>query len=667
MHRLNRRKFLSISAAAAAVATAAGNLMASVRVRRGATVAKAPLDAVKHVVILMQENRSFDHYFGTLRGVCGFDDETAMVLPDGSPVFEQPSANGKVLPFHMDTATTSAHCFGNKANNWRSNHDAWNGGHNDGWVHSKSPLTMGYFTRADLPFHYALADAFTICDNYRCSIMAATGPNRTYLWSGTIDPGGAYQGPVINGGHESGLSWTTYAERLQAAGVRWKVYHVANDNYGDNGLAYFTQFEKARPGDPLHDHGMASVPPASGDSASDIVAALRADVRAGTLPKVSWIVGPPATCEHPEYTPAAGADFMHRILDALTEVPKVWASTVFLINYDENDDFFDHAVPVTPPAGTQDEFVDGMPIGLGARVPLLVVSPWSRGGYVCSELFDHTSVIRFLERCTGVMEPNISAWRRTVCGDLVSAFDFTRTVLDVPSFPETTASADRACDALPAPRPPVVQSMPKQEPGPRPRRSLPYQPNATSALDAIARTLGIEMTNAGTRAVHYSIHANHADAAGPWQYDVLAGTSVRANVPIPENVDGRYDVSVHGPNGFLRRMIGSLVGAGTEVEATSSYDFRAPGNAKFVLTLKNDGDSEVTVAIASNTHRDDGPRTCTVGPHASAEAAWEVERQSDCCYDFSVTLNADASFVRRFAGRIEAGARELLAAGAVQQ
>ena len=166
----------------------------------------------------------------------------------------------------------------------------------------------------------------------------------------------------------------------------------------------------------------ASVPAITGETSRDIVSAIEKDVLDGTLPQVSWIVAPEECSEHPSYPPENGADFIARVLDALTADPDVWASTVFLINYDENDGFFDHVPPPVPAPGTPDEFVGNLPIGLGPRVPMFVISPWSRGGHVCSEVFDHTSVIRFLEILTGVVEPNISQWRRALCGDLTSAW-----------------------------------------------------------------------------------------------------------------------------------------------------------------------------------------------------------------------------------------------------
>jgi len=652
MHPLTRRTFLGASVSAMGAAA----LGHAARREEPATTASLPGGLVKHVVILMQENRSFDHYFGTLRGVRGFNDTSAQVLRNGDPVFKQPGAAGSVLPFHMDSATMNSLRVGNRANSWKANHAAWNGGHNDAWVSAKSPLTMGYYTRADLPYHYALADAFTICDNYRCSIMSATGANRTYLWSGMIDPDGRFGGPTIDGGNASGLNWTTYAERLQAAGVPWKVYHVNGDNFGDNGLAYFTRFAQARAGDPLYERGIASVARVTGDSATDIALAIGNDVRNRTLPMVSWVVGPPGTCEHPDYSPAAGADFIDRVLRALTSHAEVWASTVFLVNYDENDDFFDHAVPVTPPAGTPGEFIDGVPVGLGPRVPLLVISPWSRGGYVCSELFDHTSVIGFLERCTGVHEPNISAWRRLVCGDLTSAFDFTRTALDIPPLPATAPLVARASrsDGLPAPQPPALGAMPTQEPGTRPQRSLPYQPNAASRADAADGLLRITLMNSGVRTVHFSVYDHGPQAEGPWQYYALANNAkpVEHRVEVRKHTEGRYDQSVHGPNGFLRRYAGRIGDGGDGLDAIASCG-TASGGKTLVLDLINPTGAAVTFTITANAHPIGGPWVRILDPGQRLSQLWDVGRESAGWYDCTVTTDADASFLRRFAGHVE--------------
>ncbi|MEP7043351.1 MAG: phospholipase C, phosphocholine-specific [Dokdonella sp.] len=660
MDKLTRRRFLGVSAAAVG-ATAFGSLPAALRAAMTTPPAGNSIADVKHVVILMQENRSFDHYFGTLRGVRGFADPSALLQQSGDSIFAQPGSSGSVLPFHLDTTTTSAQCVGDLAHDWDSTHAAWNAGGGNHWVPAKGEMTMGYYTRADIPYHFALADAFTICDAYHCSIMSATGPNRTYLWSGMIDPNGHFEGPIINGGDESGLTWTTYAERLQAASVSWKVYQVAEDNYGDNGLQYFTQFSSALPGDPLYDFGVASVPSSGAESTvGDIAAAIKSDVLNGRLPKVSWIVGPALASEHPSYPSALGADFINQVLEALTADPAVWASTVLLINYDENDGYFDHATPITPPDGTPDEFVEGLPIGLGPRVPMFIVSPWSRGGYVCSEVFDHTSVIRFLEVLTGVMEPNISAWRRTVCGDLTSAFDFNSSMIDVPTLPDTAtlaALAVKECTTLPAPTVPADQSLPLQEPGTRPQRPLPYQANATSSVDIPNGFLRINMSNTGTQSVHHSVYANNYRSDGPWQYDVPSiNGAVQDNFDVQTYGDGRYDLSVYGPNGFLRRLIGDINAVGGSLEVASSYDLVTPGHNTLVLTLTNSGSASALFTVTPNAYVSDAPRTYTVAAGESISDRWDVGQAANSWYDFSATVDIDPLFSRRFAGHIEGAA-----------
>jgi phospholipase C len=194
------------------------------------------------------------------------------------------------------------------------------------------------------------------------------------------------------------------------------------------------------------------------------------DARNDNLPAVSWLVAPSAQTEHPNWMPAAGAQYIASKLDAIAANPDVWAKTAFILTYDENDGYFDHVAPPTPPAGTPDEFVGGVPIGLGFRVPTVVVSPWTAGGYVSSETFDHTSLIRLLEARFGVWEPHISAWRRRTVGDLTSAFRFDRQPARYPRdnralhYPATTADLLQAQVQVrdnPAPSVPTgPQSMP---------------------------------------------------------------------------------------------------------------------------------------------------------------------------------------------------------------
>jgi len=432
---------------------------------------------IRHVVLLMQENRSFDHYFGTLAGVRGFGDPGALALPTGRSVFHQPDPHnppGYLLPFHLDTRSTNAQKIPSTDHGWDAQHEAWNGGRMDQWlpVHRRAdgangPICMGYYTREDIPYHYALAEAFTICDAYHCSVLGPTWPNRMYWFSGTLDPHGRGGGPVIDNVVPSeGCRWTTYAERLEKAGVSWKVYQQAQGSDGFNMLSNFRSFQDAGRRSPLYVKGLA--PCADGQ--------FEYDALNDKLPAVSWLCSSLATCEHPDALPAVGADFIARKLDALAANPEVWAKTVLIINYDENDGLFDHVPPPIPPQGTVDEFVKGRPIGAGFRVPCIIVSPWTTGGWVCSEPFDHTSILQFLERFTGVREPNISSWRRQIFGDLTAAFRVRQSTANFPALPRADGflqGARYSAEHLPAPSiPGVNQTSPEQEAGRRKRTLL---------------------------------------------------------------------------------------------------------------------------------------------------------------------------------------------------
>jgi len=240
-------------------------LPASLRKAAAKTLAypmRSNLNDIGHIVILMQENRSFDHYFGTFPGARGFDDTTAIRLPDGNQVFYQPDpshAKGYLLPFHYDRRSTSAQATPGTDHTWPTQHAAWDGGKMDGWVAAKGPYTMGYFMDEDIPFQRSLAWAFTLCDNYYCSVLGPTNPNRLYMWTGWIDPDGTAGGPIIDNTPAFNnviLSWTTYPERLEAAGVSWQVYQE-EDNYDDNALAWFHQYANAATSSPLWQRGHA--------------------------------------------------------------------------------------------------------------------------------------------------------------------------------------------------------------------------------------------------------------------------------------------------------------------------------------------------------------------------------------------------------------------------
>jgi phospholipase C len=439
----------------------------------GADRPQKPISEIKHVVVLMQENRSFDHYFGTMPGVRGFGDKK---VP--KDVFYQPDASNPdkyLLPFHADSHSTSAQALPSNSHNWGPQHQSWNNGQMNAFVTAHleadgeaGAYTMAYYQRNDIPFHWALADAFTVCDGYHCSMMGPTWPNRLYLMSGMVDPSGASGGPVTsNEVPPAGFSWKTYPEMLTQAGVSWQVYQE-NDNYGMNVLEYFDQYQAATPSSPLYRNAMRFYQPGQ----------FEYDARHDRLPTVSWIVPTSYQSEHPDFMPAAGADYVASKINAIAANEEVWAKTVFVLIYDENDGFFDHVTPPTPAAGTAGEFitVDGVsdPIGLGFRVPCIIVSPWTVGGYVCHDTFDHTSVIRLLEKVTGVVNPNISAWRRQTVGDFSAALG-TVPRRRFPRLPGTTAELERAeaqAREFPLPAiPGAAQHFPVQPPGRKPVRN----------------------------------------------------------------------------------------------------------------------------------------------------------------------------------------------------
>lgn len=390
------------------------------------------LEDIEHVVILIQENRSFDHYFGTLKGVRGFQDPAA--LPN---VFAQQgyAPNGGYLnPWHLDSRANGA-CSNDINHSWGPQHRSWDNGAMDNFVRehvaadqANGPLTMAYYRRSDLEFYHALADAFTICDGYHCSVFGPTDPNRLYTMSATIDPAGANGGPLVETllatrpQNLGKFTWPTMPEQLQNAGVSWKVYGTPDANLGDNVLPYFKNYQ-TNPQLATR----ALVPSFPGT--------FELDCAAGRLPQVSWVLAPLIESEHPPAPPIYGENATQTVLQALTSNPKLWSRTALFVTFDENGGFFDHVPPATAPPGTTGEYLtvpnlpaaaEGIrgPIGLGFRVPMLVVSPFSRGGFVCSDTFDHTSTLRFLETRFGVEVPNLSAWRRGATGDLTSAFNF---------------------------------------------------------------------------------------------------------------------------------------------------------------------------------------------------------------------------------------------------
>jgi phospholipase C len=671
--REGRRDFLKLAAGAAVGAAALPPAIAKA-LALPASGRTGTLQDVEHIVVLMQENRSFDHYFGTMRGVRGYGDPRAITLPGGQPVWLQPTRDGKgvVGPFHLDSDTTRAQTLYSLDHSWKGSHARWM--HYDAWISAKTTLTMGHFTRADLPFYYALADAFTICDAYHCSIFGPTNPNRLFLFSGTsgLSAGDDSKIVIDNPPTETndssdpkndakafkGVGWTTYAERLQAAGVSWRVYQEW-DNYGDNGLAYFSQFRGLPEESVLYQRGRAwaagsTATNAKASEGEHLVAEFAADVAADRLPQVSWIVAPYRLCEHPEASPARGEYLTARLIAALASNPAVWAKTAFILNYDENDGFFDHVPPIVPTAGpalgkstveATGEVYHGEPVGLGPRVPAIVVSPWTKGGYVNSQVFDHTSVIRLMEARFGVAEPNISPWRRAVTGDLTSVFDFAaasahrpRGLPDASGLP-ATPDAETA-KKLPWPKAPVgAQSIPRQEPGLRPARALPYDFDVGG--QARSEGFALKIANTGKAGAGFILYAA---GGAPRFYTVEAGKTVEDLIPLDGGV---YGLDLHGPNGFLRGFSGSAAGP----EASARFD---AARRRLVIALSNGGAAPITLQIAPNAHQRGSARRVHLAPGAQATQAWDLAASQNW-YDFTVTSVHDARFARHLAGHGEDG------------
>jgi phospholipase C len=478
---LTRRQVLQAGVAAGVAAASADPLVQLAQAAASKPLGK--LTDIDHVVILIQENRSFDHYFGTYSGVEGFGDVAAKSIfeQEGYPA---PGFEGKLLPFHLETGG-KAQCFPDITHNWQPQHHAWDGGAMDNFVRTHlevdgpaaGPATMGYYEQADIPFYRELANTFTICDHYHCSVLGPTDPNRLYSMSGTIDPEGLNGGPLLEtilttDPRAAGkFTWTTMPEQLQSAGVSWKVYTGASLGLEDNVLPFFKNFTTnptlaAQAFNPSYPH----------DFKHDLVK--------GELPQVSWINTSLSETEHPGNSSAKiGEHVVAELLKMLMSHKSTWEKTALFITWDENGGFFDHVVPPTAPPETPGEHLTvpditgnaggvTTPVGLGFRVPMIVASPFTRGGLVCSDTFDHTSTLRFLETRFGVEVPNLSAWRRETTGDLTSAFNFAVAPnLRKTSLPAVELGEGETTCAKESPVTVPPNSYPEQEPGTRGRPS----------------------------------------------------------------------------------------------------------------------------------------------------------------------------------------------------
>ena len=744
---LDRRKFLQLTGATT-LATLHGNIEKALAISPFNET--GTVKDVKHVVILMQENRPFDHHFGTIRGVRGFSDPRVVNInlplknggttpasvwlqPAGaaneSRGFSVPSDSGdlggpvngvEVLPpFKIDPKSVAADLknmggtwLPGTPHNWDQIHYAWNEGHYDKWAIQQGPIAMTYMTREDVPYHCALADAFTVGDAYFCSVMGPTNPNRDYLWTGCIGnlsnlgPGGTdgHGAPPIthNGPSDKGalFTWTTYPERLQAAGVSWKIYQDLPTvgfkdgnfgwsgtnkflgNYGDNTMLYFNQYFTAPDNSPLFKNACTGtqiesiIPPATATAkdwrawAEHLFDEFRDDVKHDRLPQVSWIAAPEGYTEHSDAPMDYGAWYISQIFDILVSNPKLFSKTVFIVNYDEADGSFDHLVPPTVPntaangastVSIENEIITTSipngPIGLAQRVPFLVISPWSKGGYVNSEVSDHSSVIQFLEKVFGVHEPNISPWRRAVTGDLTSCFDFKKRddddcdrdrlrLPDTDSFlpPPSELAGNTPPTFIPT-RNGVIVGVPDQEKGIRPARALPYELDVRARVNSSNHTVTLTFLNTGKATVVF--HVRSANAADPVRYYTVEPGKMLSGL---WNVGASYDLSVYGPNGFARYYQGKVGSGAALLDVVSSYDRDDRGSIKLQITNVTAHRAEVCVQDAYTGKS--VQRFLQSGEKGQGE--WSLDRFYGW-YDLIISVVGDSTFKYRLAGHVETG------------
>lgn len=773
------------------------------------------LDA-EHVVLLMQENRSFDHAFGTLQGVRGFNDPRAISLPNKDKVWCQTRKNGETFaPFRLDMKDSKITWMGCLPHNWTDQTDARNGGKMDRWLDVKRsgfkefaeiPLTMGHYTREDIPFYYSLADAFTICDQHFCSSLTGTNPNRLYFWTGNIREGLDGKALVWNGDSEySGkANWKTFPERLQEQGIDWKIYQneissssagysgEANSwlaNFGCNVMEYFPQYNvklsrryidllnqqqeklshKIREYTPensgeelaelkkkleyviakqelytleryeqLSDHEKALHDRAFVNNAGDpdymklekllykdgqmerelnipkgdILYQFRQDVNNGKLPTVSWLTPPQLFSDHPD-SPWFGAWYVSEVMDILTQNPEVWKKTIFILTYDENDGYFDHVPPFGAPnpykdgTGKVSPGIDARPefvrqeeqyypesgresnIGLGFRVPLIIASPWTRGGWVNSQVFDHTSPLQFLETFLSkkakkpITEANITAWRRTVCGDLTSSFrsyggETIKKPMSLEKEPFMEGIHQAKYKGLPANFKALTTEeidlinrnavaspfFPRQEKGVRDACALPYELYVNGCYDKALNRYEISFKAAsqvsgkqasGAPFLVYALNSYGEELSRSWNYTIGAGTELRDEWPVTKFDDGHYYLRVYGPNGFYRSFSGTVNNPLIQIACLYQSDAWERGSltGKLLLKLINKDQQDHELLVEDRSYGDK-TRHLVVEKGSTATIILDVNKNHNW-YDVEVRCKGYEDFAERFAGRIETG------------
>jgi phospholipase C len=401
-------------------------------------------------------------------------------------------------------------------------------------------------------------------------------------------------------------------------------------------------------------------------------------------------------------------------MDILTKNPEVWKKTIFILTYDENDGYFDHAPsfvaadPKRPETGgasagintgieytyLEDELAQGVsqkeartgPIGMGFRVPMIIASPWTRGGWINSQLFDHTSTLMFLESFLqqkfgkAVKEENISDWRRAVAGNLTSVFrpydikerelaflDRDKFVISIQQarYKEIPSNYKKLISAQIEDINRNLQHSPfasHQEAGIRPACALPYELYAEGGLSADRTSYDLRLTAGkkvhGTNAAGapfnvYLRNLNEDSGKGfrSATYAVRAGDSLDQKIPLSLFVNSKYSIEVHAPNGFYRSFTGTADSGRVQIRTEyEQKDARLTGNV--IVHLLNENSKELAIKITDNSYKT-APIGRTLHPGNETSVVLDL-KQNHGWYDFTVTATGSEAEAR-FAGRVETG------------
>lgn len=740
----------------------------------------------EHIVLLMQENRSFDHLFGTMKGVRGFNDPRAKILPSGDKVWIQKDKEGRAhAPFHIDIEKTKITWQGGLPHGWKDQSAARNKGKYDHWIPQKTSMTMGHYQRSDVPFYYALADAFTICDHNFCSSLTGTTPNRLFFWTGNIRPDlkgdsiAAVENSFAESRDNAFVDWSTFPELLEDHQVSWKIYqnelwtaHIKPDNrdywlgnYGDNAIEYvkrhhvkLSAYFRKNGDKTVNPHLTAKEVQAKYDRLSekeknlvdkafitnidnkdeylklapftykddkgekktihipknDIFKNFRSDVEGEKLPTVSWLVAPQSFSDHTS-SPLYGSWYVSQVLDILTQNPEVWKKTIFIINYDENDGYFDHLPPfVVPEPGNPDagkisadidptpdyHLKDNNPIGLGYRVPMIIASPWSKGGFVNSQVSDHTSILMFLEnflqKKTGkeIKSPKISSWRRAICSDLSSGFrPYNGEPVPLPDFLDKDAEIIRIQNArnkpaqvVPTPlttaqinsinlhssfSPLLQDHMPIQERGIKNACSIPYELYVNGVLTADSKQLKLHfevrtsnsVQPAAKKGAPFNMYTKglYKDEIGKvWNYAVGADKTVQDTLSLADFKSGQYDLNIDGPNGFFRGLTGNYEDPALTVLCAYEQNKLLFNNkslqtftGNIELQIESQAEKALEIVLLDNAYKTT-KYEFVIKPGQHKKVKINLSKQFNW-YDFTLRVKGNKQFSRRFAGHVETG------------